>query len=274
MPELTPSAVLEIAKLAKNPTVDTSQPIPFAVVPNDYKVLDLSAQKYNNFAPNPIRKKQRVRVDDAGSFCAYYRAFSDVNSIVFADEPKDEIYSILDYHEVLEGLPRWGEHRLSLPMTHSEEWNRWMRRNGEAHKFTQMDFAEFLEDNAPDITLPNSATMLEVARDLSAKTEVDFSCAMRVANGSVAFKFSEQVKGTFGSGEAQVPENFTISIPVYLGGRRVAISARLRYRINSGKLTFWYNLLRPDAVERDEFRAVQVEIGEALGVKVLNGTAG
>ncbi len=143
------------------------------------------------------------------------------------------------------------------------------RKNGKRE--AQMEFAEFIEDNAPDIVEPDSATMLEVARDLSAKTDVDFASAIRLQNGQVQFKYSEQIKGTYGSGNLDVPERFTISIPVHIGSERVGITARLRYRIASGKLTFWYDLLRADMIERNAFLAVRKAIGDTLGVTVING---
>jgi uncharacterized protein YfdQ (DUF2303 family) len=154
-------------------------------------------------------------------------------------------------------------------LRHSEEWTRWKGNDGA--RTNQIDFAEFIEDNAPDIVTPDPATMLEVARDLSAKTEVDFGSAIRMQNGSVQFKYSEQVKGTFGAGNVEVPERFVIAIPVYVGSERVKITARLRYRINAGKLSFWYDLLRAEAVRRDAFLDVQKSIADTLGIRIING---
>ncbi len=45
-------------------------------------------------------------------------------------------------------------------MRHSPEWDTWQSKDGE--KCNQMDFAEFVEDNAPDIVNPDAATILEV----------------------------------------------------------------------------------------------------------------
>lgn len=245
--------------------------IPYAVIPNDCKVMDLSNFKYNDFSATPHRKKGTVSVLDAASFIEYYTLFCDVNSRVFADETTSKVLAVLDYHGAGDGGPRWGQHRVNLTLRKSPEWMRWMGRNGQGNKMAQMDFAEFVEDNAPDIREPNAATMLEMARSLQAKTDVDFSSAIRTNNGQVQFKYTENVKGTYGNGNVEIPESFVIGIPVYVGSARVPITARLRYRLNSGKLSIWYDLLRADAIERDAFMSTLAEIKQGLSVTIING---
>lgn len=244
---------------------------PFVIIPNDHKVVGLADFVENNRCDHPYRVKAIVKVLDASSFCHYYTLFSDMNSRVFADETANKILAIIDYHGAgSDGGPRWGEHRIDLTLRPSKEWETWIEKNGQ--KWGQMDFAEFLEDNAPDIVTPSAATMLDVARTLSAKSAVDFGSAIRIANGSVQFKYTEQVQGTFGSGNIDVPEQFSIAIPVYIGCERVSITARLRYRINSGKLTFWYNLLRPEEIARNAFIAARMQISETLKIDIINGS--
>jgi uncharacterized protein YfdQ (DUF2303 family) len=245
--------------------------VPYAIVPNDCSVKDLSAFRFNDFSAAPHRKKGTVAVLDAASFIEYYTLFSDANSRVFADETKSQVLAVLDYHGAGDGGPRWGQHRVRLDLRKSPEWLTWMNQNGQAKKMSQMEFAEFIEDNTPDIREPNAATMLEMARSLQAKTDVDFSSAIRTNNGQVQFKYTENVKGTYGNGNVEIPESFTVGIPVYVGTQRVAITARLRYRLNSGKLSIWYDLLRADAIERDAFMSTLAEIKQGLSVTIING---
>ncbi len=274
MPEtLSEKTIAELTKLGRMSVavqVAKEGGIPFAVIPSDCKVQPLSDLLYNEHNATPERVKGTAKVLDADSFCAYYTLFNDPNSRVFADETSDRILAVLDYHAAGEGTPRWGQHRLDLTLRHSEEWKTWTGKN--AARQTQTDFAEFIESNAPDIVSPDGATMLEVARDISAKTDGDFGSAIRMANGSVQFKYSEQVKGTFGAGNLEVPEKFIIAIPVHIGSDRVQLTARLRYRINSGKLTFWYDLHRADAVERLAFATVHAKISDTLKITIINGT--
>lgn len=243
---------------------------PYVVIPNDCKVVELRHLINNEDALSPVRKKGIVRVHDAESFVTYHQLFCDENSRVFADETKGQILSILDYHATGDNAPRWCQHRLDMTLRHSVEWTTWLAMNGK--RVAQEEFANFLEDNAPDVMEPSAAAMLEVARDLSAKTDVDFGSAMRLSDGSVKFKYSEQTKATVGAGEMTVPESFKIAIPVYLGTERISITARLRYRITGGHLTFWFDLLRADAVAREGFLAIRRAIAETLGVAIINGS--
>ncbi len=272
MPELSDAAIQDIATLARNGLkIETVGNTPCAIIPDDCKVVDLSNFTVNDRTERPLRIKGTCKVHDVGSFCEYYKLFHDENSRVFSDEERGTVLAVLDYHGALAGgAPRWGHHRLELTFRPSKEWTEWKAQDGK--RTQQMEFAEFLEDHAPDIVSPDAATMLEVARDLSAKVDADFGSAIRMANGSVQFKFSEQVKATFGSGNLEVPERFIVSIPIYLGCDRVELTARLRYRITSGKLSFWYDLLRADNIKRQAFLTARTSITDKLAIVDLSGT--
>lgn len=268
----TLDGLVDLSRAAGKPNSVEGGVVQYAVIPQDAQVVSLAEFQYNEHQERPERKKGTARVLDAASFCEYYRLFQDADSRVFADETTSKILAVLDYHESGHGEdgPRWGQHRIDLTLRHSEEWKRWIALNGK--RTPQMEFAEHLENNAPDIVDPDAATMLEVARDLSAKTDVDFGSAIRMANGSVQFKYSEQVKGTYGNGNIDIPERFVIAIPVYVGGERTQIVARLRYRIASGKLTFWYDLLRAGEAERNAFLEAREVIERTLELVIINGT--
>lgn len=277
MAELNKETLADLVDLSRAtglPRVAEGANVPYAVIPQTCQIVDLSKFVFNEHSSRPERVKGTAKVLDAQSFCDYYTLFHDDHSRVFADETQNKIVAVLDYHEVqLEGGgagPRWGSHRLDLTMRPSKEWLIWKAADGK--KQSQMEFAEFIEDNTPDIIAPPAAAMLEVARDLSAKTDVDFGSAVRMQDGSVRFRYSESVKATVGAGNIDVPEQFDIAVPIYIGTDRVRITARLRYRINSSKLTFWYNLLRADAAEREAFQMVRTGIADSLGVTIINGS--
>jgi uncharacterized protein YfdQ (DUF2303 family) len=277
MADITPEALSQLIELARGNTAPQIAPganTPFVVIPNTMKVHELAGTIFNEHADRPERIKGTVKVFDSASFCQYYNLFADGNSRVFADEAASRVIAILDYHESPaseDNAARWGQHRIDLTLRYSQEWTDWKAQNGK--KVSQMDFAEFLEDHAPDIVSPDAATMLEVARSLSAKTDVDFSSAIRMSNGAIQLKFNEQVKGTYGNGQFEVPETFDIGVPVYVGHDRVRLTARLRYRLNSGKLTFWFDLLRAAVAERDAFLAARSAIAQSLDIAIINGQA-
>jgi len=272
---ITGNAIEQVIDLTRQgPTIRKAEidgAVPFVVIPADCKLESLKPLIDTDRAERPLRKRANVNVIDADSFCEYFTQFRDPNSRAFADETKAEVLAILDYHEAGAGGPRWWQHRLNLKLRYSEEWKIWTGKNGQANKMTQLEFGEFLEDNAPDIATPKPASMIEIARNLTAKTEVTFASSVRVANGSVQLTYNEATQGSCGSGSMDVPEVFTICIPVYVGQERVAITVRLRYRITGGKLAFWYDLLRFKVVEREAFLATRGEIETRLGVTLING---
>lgn len=268
---LTDKTIKELLHLGQQ--IGTPQQVgdvQYAIVPNDCQIKSLADMQYSQYRAQPHRKIALVQVLDSTSFVEYYTLFSDVHSRVFADEPNSSVTAYLDYHGAGENAPRWCQHRLNLKLEHSEEWGAWMGLSSE--KMGQMEFAEFIEDNTPDIIAPRAADMLEMARTLQARSEVDFSSAIRLNNGAVQLTYNEQVKGTYGSGKVEIPEQFTIAIPVYIGTARVSITARLRYRINSGKLAIWYDLLRAEAVRREAFLSVLSDIQSGLTIFIIKGS--
>lgn len=274
MPELNEKTVESIVRLARTgmgPQSPTNSNIEYAVVPDNHHIESLEAYKYNSHAATPERIKADVKVLDPESFIEYYALFSDPNSRVFANEPTISIVGVLDYHASGDGnSPRWGQHRLSLAMQPSEEWKTWTGHNNK--HVTQMAFAEFLEQNAIDIITPSPASILEVARDLEATTEVQFGSGSRTQDGQVRFRYSEEIKATIGGGTLAVPERFTVSIPVFVGGPRISMDALLRFRVKEGKLELWFTLMRPEEVRRTAFLQARKLIADILHVIVINGS--
>jgi uncharacterized protein YfdQ (DUF2303 family) len=246
---------------------------PYLVVPKGFELKNLEEYVYNKHNATPERIKQTVSVLDADSFIEYYNRFGDPNSRTFAHEPTISVTSILDYHGEKHGSPRWGEHQLKLTLQKSVEWNTWMGGNNK--KFSQQEFGEFLEQHAIDISRPSPARMVEVARDLETSTSCEFGSGLRMQDGQVRFKYTETTNarvGTQGGGTLDVPEDFELSIPVFIGGAAVPVKALLRFRIPEGKLTFWYTLLRPESVLRDAFITARDRIASDLGISVINGS--
>ncbi len=246
--------------------------IPFVVVPDGYHVENMEKLIWNEHNHRPQALKQTVNALDAPSFIEYYKLFADNHSRVFADETKSWVGAILDYHDADgTGNPRWGRHRLNLTLRKSREWLIWTGRNGQSKKFEQAEFAEFVEDNGPDFVEPSCATMIELARTLEAKKNVDFQSSLRLSNGQVQFTYQENVNGTFGAGKLEIPEQFVVAIPVYVGMPRERVTARLRWRLNGKQLAIWYDLLRADVLERDAFIGSLEDITDAIGVTIING---
>lgn len=250
-----------------------ADPIPLKVdqavlVPDGYTVEDLTglAEKY---LPAPRRKRASVTLHDAESFCGYYKNHKSPASVVFADTQTCEFKAILDYHGMGEQPAGWREHQAGFVLMTTPEWNTW---TGSHHKgMSQMDFAEFVENNAPDFKNPPAAAMLDIAKDLKVKNDVTFNSGVKVSNGQQQLTFTEQLKATMGGGNVEVPERFTIRVVAYVGTAPVELEALLRIRVKEGKLTIWYDLLRAHKVKEEAFSNAVKQISAGCGKPVLLG---
>lgn len=267
---LSDKAIKELVKLGQSlgSMITVQNGTPYAVVPEGSRIEDLSKFIFNEHAKAPARVRNVVQVPDVASFKDYWTLFHDENSRAFANETNNSVTAILDYHGAGEGSPRWGSHKLTLALETSEEWKTWTKKNGQ--QMTQEEFAEFLEDNAPDVTNPTAATMLEIARTFQYSSDVQFKRGVRLATGQVQLDYHEMVNGVAGeNGQIQIPERFTVSIPVFIRAERRSMEARLRYRVANGKLAIWYSLWRPDEVRREAFRATILDIRQHCGENAL-----
>lgn len=237
---------------------------PYAVVPEGFVVKNLE-----EFATQPARIRESAVLQDVRSFCDYWKAFYIAGvSTIFADQVKMQFLAIIDYHKnVLH--PAWKKHRATYACPLSVEWQTWENKNGVQMK--QADFAAFIEDNLPDVIRPIGAEFLEVARSLEAKKNVKFASSVRLDNGQSELSYEEDIKGTSAKGRLEIPQSFTILIPVFINDTPVTIDARLRYRINDGALVMWYDLHRPHIVLQDAFKRIVTEIETQTGVAALLG---
>lgn len=258
----------EIALRTGQP-IEMPDGIKYAVVPKDCQVVSLEDYQYTDYRPVPHRKKAQVVVTDPASFLTYWNLFHDKDSLVFADESNRTIKGVIDYHHAGSDTPaRWGQHTVTLQLQQSDEWETWIGLNGKM--IPQAEFGEFLEDNAVDILKPDAAFMLEVARDLKAKNDVTFESKVNVSSSSMQFTFHEDIRATAGAGKLDVPPEFVVRIPAFLGMDPVDVRARLRFRINNGKLSFSYHLLYPSRKQRDAFRKVRRQISDGIGRETIN----
>ena len=260
---------------AQGKIIEVPGGVPGMLVPEGYKFQSLEQQIYNDLAEkkadHPKRKIAIVAVDEPGSFLGYWGLYSDEDSQAFAISEQSVVRGILDYHGVgSEKQAGWKQHQVVMTLKHSDEWNEWAKHNRQNK--TQSDFAEFLEDHAPDIVDPSAATFIEMARDLRAKSDVQFDSKITMQSGASSLTFIENVQAGSGpKGELQLPERFKIAIQIYLGMPKITMEARLRFRISSGKLVLWYDLYRMNYEKRTAFEAVVNRIQDGIKKQVFIG---
>lgn len=210
----------------------------------------------------PARVRALVSLRTPQSFVAYVQRFADAGSVIFANSKTRSVVAVLDYHESATAA-RWGAHRAVLTCQLTEDWTRWTAADHK--KMSQIEFAQFLEDNLQNIAEPDGSTILNVARQLEAHKSSQFKSSIRLDNGELQLTYEETITGTAQKGAVQIPTDFTLGIKPFEGGEAYAVKARFRYRIDNGLLSLWFDLLRPDAVLEDAFNRVLETV--AAGVK-------
>lgn len=244
--------------------IKTIEGSPLVVAPEGYKVEDLG-----KYLQSPSRPRGTTTLRGTASFIEFVKA------MVAREMGVGRIYGTLDKPQFVAVFndDGWRDWRAVYSCPLSQEWQTWIGSNERA--MSQADFAKFIEDNLPDVANPPAADMLEISRTLEAKKKVNFASGIRLANGQNELTYEEEISGTAGKGKLQVPETFLLGIPVLEGGIRYGVEARLRYRIaDGGKLTMWYDLVRPHKILEDAVKAVWSEIETGTGLPMFNGQIG
>jgi len=223
----------------------------------------------------PHRKTGTVKLCDADSFIAYYTLHSN-GAPVYATLTPAQFVAVMNDHT--KDQADWRDYRASFQVRHSPEWDVWKNHDGSGKTFNNNEsFALFIEENAPDIVSPDPARMLQIALNFRVNADVRFSVAQRLNDGNHELAYQNVVSATAGSsagGKLQIPEKFTIAIPVWAGidAKKYKIEARFRYRLREGALTIWYELIRPRNVMEQAFKDLWDQIAKATKAPILHGT--
>lgn len=248
--------------------------IAFVIVPDGYKVVDLE-----HLLIAPTRKRSAVQAHDAASFCHYFGIHRDeTKSQIYADVDhvveRFNVLAVFDDHGA--HTAGWRDHTCTLARKTSIEWKRWTGKN--KSPTGQAEFATFIEDNLSDVIaaegMPSGSEMLQMALAFERTADKRLKSKVNLQSGGVRLEFVDDDNADTRTA-MQVFSRFTIGIPVF-DSSSVAyqIEARLKYRDNSGKLSFWYELIRQDRAYRQAVAEELDAIGKATGAKIINGTHG
>lgn len=244
---------------------------PFVVLPNGFGVQNLE-----KMLSSPMRTKGTAVMLDAESFIIYFNVHKTGSSNIYAMVEPSKFVGVLD--DDSPERPGWREHVVTYSCPLSKEWMTWIGKAGQ--QMNQIAFAEFIEANLFDIHAadnspePTPADMLEVANNFRVQKKVNFASAQLLSNGQVDFKYQEDVEGTAGAnGTIKVPERFYIAIPVFEGGSPYRIEAKLRWRLETGKLAMWFDLVREHKTLKAAFDDIWTDISDKTETTIFRGIA-
>lgn len=254
--------------------IDPAMGIPYVVVPDGYTVHDLE-----RLLPTPTRKRGAVVCTLSDSFIEYLNKHGDPDvSTIYADIDSAKatcaMVAVLDDHAA--DYANWRNHTCTFAPTASVEWTRWI--SNDKKPMGQGEFAAFLEDNLADVAtvegMPTAAQMLAMALAFEATADKRLKSRINLQSGGVRFEYVEdEDKDTRTSMEAF--QRFTIGIPVFENsGSAYPIEARLKYREKEGRVTFWFELIRPDKVFKTAVREELEHISTATWLDILHGKKG
>ena len=199
------------------------------------------------YQDRPRRVREAITIHDEASFIEYVNTFKQETSRIFFDgltpvngSPAMRFVAVLDYSEgkrwekeQVTGVdlrPSWGEHVVSFQLRLAQEWITW--KGADRKKFSQAEFAEFIEENRDDVVVPSGADMLELIQAFDTSRSGTFRSQMRLSDGNMRLEYTDETKAD----NMEVPTSLRISIPIFYGQAPRPIDLRFRYRVDSGSL--------------------------------------
>ncbi|MBC7604330.1 MAG: DUF2303 family protein [Ramlibacter sp.] len=241
-------------------------------VPNAMTLKEIDLER---LLPSPRRTVAVAKFSDAASFIAYVLTHKEVGTTAWCKfDPQTFALSfaaVIDEHAA--GVPGWRSHRAEYTPDMSAEWKAWKGKH--AIGFSQVDFAEWLEEHAEDIAakagMPTGLDMLTMATNFHSNEERVLKSSVKLQSGGVRLTYTADADtGTVES--MQMFDRFALGIPVFQGREGWGMEARLKYRVKAGSVSFFYELVRADRVHLADAKELIDQIRDAIGdVPLLMG---
>lgn len=273
----TLARILPTAAIVYPPAPATGDCLQIAV-PDAFKLQEVDTEK---MLPYPRRAKTTAAFADADSFLAYVARHASPATVAWCNfNPQTfalDFSAVLDDHQL--AIAGWRQHKATFKPDMSAEWKAW--KGGDKNAMKQIAFAEWLEEHGDDIYsgggdgMPTCLQMLSMATDFKANEERALKSAVKLQSGGVRLTYiADADKGT--TDEMKLFEKFSIGIPVFHGIKPgLILQARLKYRNNSGALSFFYELIRADRAHETAAKDLITKVKDGLGgVPLLMGTCG
>lgn len=226
------------------------------VIPNNFAHVLTDLEQY---ADHPRRKKAHTHFTTTESLAAYVVRHATAGTTLYADG-ETKVEAILNDHSA--GEPGHRDHRATLNLVRTPGCERWIKAH--ARYMGQEEFSQLIEDGLTEIARPDGAELLEVAQSITATKNASFRSDRRLDSGRVQFTWHEEFDASAGqNGELTIPNTITLVFAPFYGAAPIQLDARFRYRLNDGKLTLGFWLIRHEEALREAFAAEMARL-EAL----------
>lgn len=265
-----PSTAVVVAALASaSSAVQDAGGATYLVLPNNYNAKDIT-EEIEKHKPMPERKRGTVLLHSVDSLLVYCADQGAADSAyIYADVDQRTLTAVFDDFKGTDAA--WRQHRALFKMEFTPEAAKWFAVNGK--EMTQSEFAEFIEDNFADLHSA-AQTLLDVATTISATTSIDFGSAKRLDNGQVQLTYNEMIDAKAGAnGTLTIPKTFALGLRLFKGDKQgYEINCRLKYRLHASRVSFRFEMDRPERVIEDAFTDYVRKVSES-GYTVLAGKA-
>lgn len=240
------------------------------VIPKDFQHIDVTAA-IEKTGTAPRRKQGTVQLSDLASFNVFVADQGKTGTTyIYANPELRTLTAVLNEHDREGATAGFRDLRAVYTAELSREFAAWLKNDKQP--MDQEAFAIFLEDNIADVCEPSGETLLAIAMSLQAKTSVDFSSARRLDNGQVQLTYTETIDARANGGSIEIPREFVLGMRLFKNGEGYRVRARLKYRLMSGKVKFWYELDRAENAIEDAFQGY-INAARENGFTVLLGKA-
>jgi len=244
----------------------------FVKLPPGYSLENVTAQ-LEKASPHRNRHQGTVVLGDVDSLLMYCEdQDAQAFGYIYADPERMTITAVFNDQRDPD-YPGWRDHRASFTATTTPEMKKWLANDKK--QMGQTEFAEYLEDNFADLAGADAQTLLNVATTIQATTGINFASARRLQDGQTQLTYNEVIDAKAGAdGALKIPQTFALGLRIFKNGDAYKLTARLKYRLHSGSVKFWYELDRPERAIEDAFAGYVATVRERSGYRVLIGMAG
>lgn len=237
----------------------------------------------------PVRRRGSAHFDRQDSFEEHTNRFKSAHSTLWAqrgDRSDSTLTSVLNYHQAGDGLPEFGDHRGVYTFPVTDEWKAWLGSDGEV--MSQGQFAAFIEEHLVNVIDPNKAPdmlaaleeldllvakpadLLQMSRGMRVHESAEVTNAQNLTSGETEFVFNVEHRDATGN-KLKVKNAFVVRFPIFQGGEEFSLLAFLRYRVQSGRVSWFYALHKAEQVFDQAFEFACEEAQKATGLPLFFG---
>lgn len=243
-------------------------------------VLESAIKALDARRGGPPRRIGTTRLTEVDSFIAHVLHWGCTNTVIYADTAALAFTAVLDDHPPgpENGDTAWRESRAHYACPRSAEWKAWTEREGKP--MGQGEFGDWIEARLEDLVLakdengkalagaPAPTAILMMARQLHIKTKGTIERVVDPVSGDYTMLNKSETE----QGSTIIHRAFWIAIPVFEGGKKYGIEARVRFAVIEGRPSFAFVLHRRAEIERDAFMEVRTKVAAETKKLLLAGT--